>query len=440
MHLKSAKIDTELMKIPELPTGNLPMKILEKILEFDGEIRRQIEGGSQDYSFQKEWNRLAMEFRGVLAESQPILVMSDLHMFSNGDADADDRFGTPLPVRPHLPPTSRPSAPPAYISIDDDDEDMVESPCTKKRRHISGTNTTPRKKTAMVVEPVLRRPPLFQIPAFEETTGTHCDRPFAFRFTLHELRSIIQDAHIGLPGQTDPRAIDRIIKISMQFWDQPLRKFMAQTEDLCMGMIRAHVDKTFAHWQRTRLHDKLHVICEAFVKDRMSVQNQAAERARLLELHKPMTFNNEAVEIAYAKARAKTQKGRQYWRARDYVEQQMKDSSQSLTLDEKINKVLEAKRLGLDEYSKEVEIVGVSSLCQFNGNSYFLVLISCQTVKGYYEYAFSRFVDTIGLGIQGELFVACRNEIGKVLKDEIGLTESDGTFAQSFIIHYFHQP
>ena len=49
-------------------------------------------------------------------------------------------------------------------------------------------------------------------------------------------------------------------------------------------------------------------------------------------------------------------------------------------------------------------------------------------MKGYYEYALSRFIDIIGLGIQGELFVACRNDISKVLKDEIGLTESDGKF------------
>jgi hypothetical protein len=339
------------------------MKILEKILEFDVEINRQIEGGSQEYSFQKEWNRLAMEFRGVLAESQPILVMSDLQLFSNGDADAGDHFVTPIPVRHHTPHTSRANAT-QYISIDDED-DMIESPCTKKRRHFPTANSTPRKKPAMVVESVSRKAPLFKVPAFEETSGAYSDRPFARRFSLHELRSIIQDAHIGLPGQTDPRAIDRIIKISMQSWDQPLRKFMTQTEQLCSEMIRAHIDTTFAHWQCTRLHDQIHVICEAFLKDKMSLQYKAAERARLLELHKPMTFNNEAVEAAYAKACAKAQKGRQFWRARDFVESQVKDSGQSLTLDEKIAKVVAAKQLGPDEYGKEVDIMGVSSLCRF---------------------------------------------------------------------------
>jgi hypothetical protein len=373
--MKSAAIDTELKLIPELPAGNLPMKVLERILEFEGEVKRQIEGGSQEYSFQKEWNRLAMEFRGVLADSQPVLVMSDLHRFSSGDADAGDPFVTPTPARPALH-TSRPNAYQTYISLDED-EDMVESPSNKKRRYIPATSSTPRKKTAMTVEPLSRKPPLFQVPAFEETNSTCSDRPVARRFSLHELRSIIQDAHIGLPGQTDPRAIDRIIQISMQSWDQPLRKFMTQTEDLCLDMIRTHIDAIFEHWQRTRLYDEVHIISEAFLKDRMILQRKAAERARLLELHKPMTFNNEAIELAYAKARAKAQKGRQYWRARDCVEQQMKDSSQSgQTIDERIAKVINAKQLGPDEYSKEVEIMGVSYLSRYIRESYFLILTS----------------------------------------------------------------
>lgn len=360
----------ELMKLPELPTGNLPMKVLEKIIEFDGEIRRQIEGGYQDYSFQKEWNRLAMDFRGVLAESEPILVMSDLFRPSNPDASAEHRLESPLSIRPRQSPASRRNAPPVFMTIDDEDEDMVESPSTNKRRHANSANTTPRKKPAIAAKPVAQPPqppiPINQIPAFEASTSSDCDRPFARRFSLHELRSIIQDAHIGLPGQTDPRAIDRIIKISMQAWGEPLRKFMGQTEELCLGMIRSHVDTTFALWQKTRLHNMLHIICEAFVKDRMTLQMQAAERARLLELYKPMTFNKEAVESAYAKGRTKALQGRQYYRARDYVEQYMKDSSQNLALDDKIAKVLEANRLGLDEYGKEVEIIGVSLISQSN--------------------------------------------------------------------------
>ena len=337
------------MKIPEEPTGNLPMQISEKITDFHENVRRQIEGGSQDYPFQKEWNRLAVEFRGILAESAPILIMSDLNRRSNADTEAEP---------------GRLNAPKVYMTIDDDDEDMVESPSTKKRRNNTPAQATPRKKTMVTPKSVAQRALLNQIPPFDPSTVTNRDRPFAHRFDLDDLRSIIQDAHIGLPGQTDPRAVERIIKLSMQSWDQPLRKFMDQTEELCLGMIKSHINETFALWQKTPLHNKLHTICEEFVKDRMNVQIQAAERARLLELQKPMTFNKEAVELAYAKGRITAEGGRQHFRAKDYVEQHMKDFSQNLTLKEKIDKVLDAKRLGPDEYQKEVEIIGVSSMCQ----------------------------------------------------------------------------
>ena len=348
------------MKIPELPTGNLPMKVLEKIIEFDNEIRLQIDGGSQGYAFQKEWHQLAENFRGVLAESQPILMMSDLYRDSNADGEAEHRLESPLPSGPGQSPASRLSAPRVYMTIDDDDEDMVQSPSNNKRRHNSLAQVTPRKKPTVTPKSIAQRTPMHQIPAFEPSTGNDNRRPFARRFNLYEVRGIIQDAHIGLPGQTDPRAIERIVQLSIQTWEQPLHHFMAQTEDLCLQMIRSHVDKTFISWQRTRLYDNFHNICEEFVKDNMNAQKQAAERARLLELHKPMTFNKEAVELAYAKGRTKAEQGRQYHRAKYYIEQHMKDSSQNLTLDEKIAKVLEAKRLGPDEFSKEVEIIGVS--------------------------------------------------------------------------------
>lgn len=377
MYLKSAKIDAELTKLPELPTGNLPMKILEKIIEFESEIGRQIEGGSQEHSFQKVWHRRAMEFRGALAESHPNLIMSDLNPPSNTDADSEARFVSPMPMRPRHSPASRQNGPSAIISIDDDDdEEMVSSPSTSKRRHAASAQSTPRKKPTIAAKAMAQRPPIFEIPKFKAPPSTNYNHPFALQISLEEVRTILQDAHIGLPGQHDPRAINRIIRKSMQSWDQLLRKFMAQTEELCLDMIKSHIDTTFALWQKTRLHDKIHIVCEVFVKARMSLQTKAAERARLLELHKPVTFNKEAMEWAYAKGKSRVQQHRQRLRARDAVEQDMKDSN--LSLQERIDKMIESKTLGPDEYAKEIQIMGVSSLSIKQINLQILMLISCR--------------------------------------------------------------
>ncbi len=50
------------------------MLILEKLLEFDGEIKLHIEGGTPQYSFKNDWHKVAMTFRGVLEESRPDIV------------------------------------------------------------------------------------------------------------------------------------------------------------------------------------------------------------------------------------------------------------------------------------------------------------------------------------------------------------------------------
>ena len=51
-----------------------------------------------------------------------------------------------------------------------------------------------------------------------------------------------------------------------------------------------------------------------------------------------------------------------------------------------------------------------------------------QTVRGYYECAFSEFVNVICKGINCELFTKCRDELGSKMKEQFRLTEPDGRF------------
>ena len=51
-----------------------------------------------------------------------------------------------------------------------------------------------------------------------------------------------------------------------------------------------------------------------------------------------------------------------------------------------------------------------------------------QTVKGYYECAYSRFVDVVCASIHGELFNKCRDDIGREMKQQLGVIEDGGRF------------
>ena len=49
-----------------------------------------------------------------------------------------------------------------------------------------------------------------------------------------------------------------------------------------------------------------------------------------------------------------------------------------------------------------------------------------QTVKGYYECAYSRFVDMVCATIHCKLFNKCRDEIATEMKKQFGLIEDGG--------------
>lgn len=315
---KAAMIEAELKIIPGLPAGNLPMKVLERIIAFEAEIKAQIDGGSHHYPFQKDWSQLAVKFREVLAASRPKL------------------------PRPQIQRTK-------CISIDDSEDGVPESPLSgKKRKQNPRTEASPRKKTASKISPDKRK--LSDIPVFAIAPMS---QPSARVLTLDDIRSIIEDAQVGLPGQIDPRATERMIRISQDSWDQPLSQFLDQTEELCRNMIMEKIIQVFGEWRQTGLFTQILEICNKFLDKRMGQQRQAAERARMLELHKPMTLNSEALKVLCDNAKAEIKASRREVRVTELVER----------LEAKNIKATSAAtdaQLGPDPYSKEVELIGVS--------------------------------------------------------------------------------
>ncbi|KAL9627547.1 MAG: hypothetical protein Q9204_006487 [Flavoplaca sp. TL-2023a] len=75
--------------------------------------------------------------------------------------------------------------------------------------------------------------------------------------------------------------------------------------------------------------------------------------------------------------------------------------------------------------SKLDKMMASVSDVQLGPNPFLQELRAMADVRGYYECAFSRFVDVVYQGIQTELFAACRYELGEALKQGIGLEEKD---------------
>ena len=326
------------------------MQVLEQILKLEGDLRNHINGGSAEYPFQKDWKSLVLEFRKVMAESRPRMVLSSPSASHRAASQATDELpGTPTPLA---------RGPPITIDSDDDDESPLKPlpvlyRSGSKRTRTDSTHVTPHK---------FQR--LSDIPSFN---ANHNKEDFAKRFHLPEIRGYVNDATIGLPGQIDPKATDRMIKISMQHWGKCLDQFLDRTGDLCRTLILERVTDAFGTWVQTPFYAQMLVLCDSFLDEVLLQQRQLAKRVLSWEMTRPMTFDEEGMRSATEKALSDIQKKQFNARANIWLEKQERNGKVSTSSNrvEKLSKITEAQ-IGPDPYAQEVIAMGVSQSTIFS--------------------------------------------------------------------------
>ena len=217
-----------------------------------------------------------------------------------------------------------------------------------------------------------------------------------------------------------------MIKESVRIWELPTHDFLESTLALCRDVMFGELQKTFAEWKKTLLQDRLIEICGSFLDQAMTEQRENVARFLKYEVQTPRTLNDEAITTASEKALAVLQIRRRENRVSNFLDQQ--DASIERTPSrqsraDRMAKVTDAQ-IGPDPYSREVVAISVSMPCNLCVSK----LIPDQHVKGYYECAYSRFVDNVYQAISCELFSKCRDELGSVIKQQLRITESDGRF------------
>ncbi|KAL8669897.1 MAG: hypothetical protein Q9168_005531 [Polycauliona sp. 1 TL-2023] len=400
---KTAEIIERLRELPEPPQGNLSLKIFEKILAFTQDLRCHLEGGSEAYPFQKEFHHAALRFRNTIAFSYPRLNLADARLNLKSSSQMAYRLSvTPIPGNRSFD----------AIPIDSDGEcvEYTKTPSPSKRKQPSSntSQSTPTKRGR------LDNIPQF-VPAQDATSSfdgpnTSVDRtaPFAKRFTLTEIRAILQDAHIGLPNQVDPKATKRMIKDSLQKWEEPLEELLGFANDTCLALILDRASCTFGLWQGTQCFDRVLEICKSFFQDKFQVQVTSAKRILDIERNTAMTLHEDSMRSATENAMVALSIACRNERAKAFLAKQDPEWEVKLT----------THQAKLDKMSKVTED-------QLGPNPFVQELRAMADVRGYYECAYSRFVDVIYQGIQTELFAACRNDLGEALKQGIGLEEKD---------------
>ena len=339
---KADFIEATLKGLPEPLGGNLPAIVYGELLKFEGEIQKNIDGGLQDNTFQKRWHYLALEFRKVLAESRPVLMLPTpaTPKQSSSGTPSSERTGTPTPGsgRGNIP----------VFNVDSDSEgEHKPSPVQlsgRKRSHPS-SQSTPNKHSRIVPK---------------RTRGYGIT---SRRFTLSEVRDIIRDAYTGLPNQTHPKAIERMIKLSQEHWHEPVEHFLGQIRELCQAMVFEQVLEVFGHHQQTKYYEQILGICEAFFEEALVYQRQVAKDILGWELSKPNTLDSEAMNIAGDKALALLQARRREVRANAYLDEQEAKSGKTTTGQarvDKLSKLTDDGKLPPDMFTQEIMAMSVS--------------------------------------------------------------------------------
>ncbi|KAL8846150.1 MAG: hypothetical protein Q9221_008744 [Calogaya cf. arnoldii] len=228
VRLKTSEIIPWLKELPGSPKGNLSLRLFEKISAFGHDLARHLDGGSEEYPFQKEFHAAALRFSSTIAFSYPRLSLVDYPVAFKSSVQVPYRLSatqTPTPAGNRCLDV---------ISIDSDEEydatpKSTQTPTLSKRKKhsIESPQSGPPKRSRLDRIP--------QFVAGQDTgrnnSGSSIDRkaPFAKRFTLADIRTVLLDAQTGLPNQIDPKATKRMIRESRSRWDEPLNELLDYT-------------------------------------------------------------------------------------------------------------------------------------------------------------------------------------------------------------------
>ena len=214
-----------------------------------------------------------------------------------------------------------------------------------------------------------------------------------------------------------------MIKLSVKVWELPTQNFLESTHALCQRTIFNELHKAFSEWKSTLFHQRTEEICGSFLENIMVDQRQIVARMIGWEMQKPMTRNVEAITAASEDALSMLQARRREYRASKYLYDQESSIDKTSSRQSKTDTKVTDDQLGADPYKQEILAISVSSFLQIMRAE---ADKGRKSVKGYYECAFSRFVDNVCQSIACELFSKCRDQLGSVLKHELRVTEADG--------------
>lgn len=207
-------------------------------------------------------------------------------------------------------------------------------------------------------------------------------------FDLSELRDSLRRLTTSdVPGLADPRAVDSLRQATLAAWETPMLEFIDSVNKEIQTTLQGLLEEACSQWLTTAFFIEAQKIVRVFASSAMLEQLKYAKRALDLEQRKPFTLNTDSYKFQCEHELNVLQEARTTQRLIENLKAE--NVSKRLALDneditKKAKTDMKARaELGEDPFKSEVGVMA--------------------SVKGYYNVASVRFLESIVQGVQIEV-------------------------------------
>ncbi|KAF2275396.1 P-loop containing nucleoside triphosphate hydrolase protein [Westerdykella ornata] len=374
-------VSAELELIPKPPTHNAMLKVTEILRDFTQNIQKDIEidGSHDETSWRNQWEGIKDSFNNGLAAMKPALKpwgTRDLNLIQS---------------------SSKGNSPSDCIVIDSDDDGdesgnvqgpSTDTPSKKRKLGASDGNNTPKKQPVRGNVKVEAKP--MWKPGNDELVR------YKTRLDLDDIgRRIKATSKSRIPGELQPKVLDRMMINTLEQWHRPLDRFFNELEEKLRAYLESVFDEHFRAWRDAELYRAAWKVVEKLLQDHIDEQRHTMAPETLKdELEGPYIYYKEVWHDERCKVDELYKSHRIRARTKNYFDEWDSIYGKTTTPNEreKLSQKAEHRDIIVQE-PYELEL-GVAS-----------------KIISYYNIASRRFHDSICMRVESKLFKALRTTL-----------------------------
>ncbi|KUJ12350.1 uncharacterized protein LY89DRAFT_652811 [Mollisia scopiformis] len=423
---EACRVDRALSECPDLPDKDI-RNIIRKILsDFGNDARTVMNGDSLDTieSFQSEWSTLSANWFSLMKHIKPMVGVAEIVQIDLSVEDDEE------PIIDHTNRRKRPGVDAASATKRQrgNEPHTPQHSITFETPPPPSTGRTPKREDLDSRDPPVMRP-LRRTVASNPFVGTvfesfaNLGKGFTDVGRIHQ--KINQHARSGLAGLVDPKTQSTLCVESIKPWPAPLKVFLDKTVEMVRKQLQDLLIIHLGVYEQTELYRTAQKYLNQLIDRHTTELRRDVDKLLRREQHKSWTLDDESLQAVESVEYKRLQLARRKVRAKAEVEKQIRDDPKKrLSLDmapderEKIVSKRVGEIVGHKDANKEDDPLPADHLDKE-------VRVAAY-VRGYYNTAAKRFVDSVCLSIHNEYFVNLWTDIKTYLEDKFHINSVEG--------------